>query len=75
MQQKILQFSRIYSCDDNYGDFRYHIKTYSVIPLQQNIDYILCKFTSRKNESHFGKNSVFKVLLSKPTKECIFVLR
>ena len=54
MQQKILQFSRVYSCGDNYGDFSYHMKTYSSMPVQQNIDDILCKFTSRKNESHFG---------------------
>ena len=60
IQQKILQVSRIYSYDDNYADFPYHLKAYSSIPVQQNFDDILCKFTSRKNESHFGKISFSK---------------
>ena len=60
--------------DDNYEDVSYDAESlFTSIPVQETIDYILYKIYVNKDLKQFCKNSIFKKLLNKLTKKCVFL--
>ena len=61
------------SNDECYEDVSYDIESlFTSIPVQETIDYILQRIYVRKEIKPFCKNSIFKKLILKLTKECVF---
>ena len=61
------------SNDESYEDVSYDVESlFTSIPVQETIDYILQRIYVRKEIKPFCKKSIFKKLLLKLTKECVF---
>ena len=61
------------SNDQYYENVSYEVDSlFTSIPIQETIDYILQKIYVRKGIKPFCKKSIFKKLLLKLTKECVF---
>ena len=58
---------------EDYEDVSYDVESlYRNIPVKETIDYILHKIYVDKSIKPFCKKSIFKKLLVKFTKECVF---
>ena len=60
------------SNDESGEDVSYDVESLFTVPVQERIDYILQRIYVREEIKPFCKKTIFKKLLLKLTKECVF---